>query len=68
MRWGQRREGLTEEGLQADHASDEAIKIDAELAARVPHGDGLLQLIAEREACGQRDPHHTRGGCRPHLQ
>lgn len=65
---GQRREGLTEEGLQADHASDEAIEVDVELPARVPHGDRLLQLVVERETCGQRDPRHTQGGCRPCLQ
>lgn len=62
MGWGQRGEWRTEEGLQADHTSNEAIKADAEFAACVQRGDGLLYLVTERETCGQRGLGHRWSG------
>lgn len=40
-----------EEGLQADHTSEEAVKVDAQFAACIPRDDGLLYLVVEGETC-----------------
>lgn len=40
---------LTEQGLQADHTRHKTVKVNAKLAARIPHGNGLLHLVVEGE-------------------
>lgn len=40
---------LTEEGLQADHAGHEAVKVEAKRVAGIPGGNGLLYLVVEGE-------------------
>lgn len=58
----QGRGWLTEEGLQADHTGNEAVKVDAEPAARIPRGDAVLHLVAEHESCRQRGLGHSWSG------
>lgn len=45
---GERR--LTEHGLEANQAADEAVEVDVHALVGVAHGDDVIQLVVEAES------------------
>lgn len=44
------RGGLTEHGLQAHQAADEAVEVDVHALVGVAHGDDVVELVVEAVA------------------
>lgn len=42
---------LTEHPFQPDEAADEAVKVDVHVFVRIAHGDDVIELAVEMEAC-----------------
>lgn len=42
---------LTEHALQPDKAADEAVEVDIHVSVCVTHGDDVVELAVEMEAC-----------------
>ena len=49
---------LTEHALQPDKAADETVKVDAHVLVCIAHGNDIVELVVEVEACGGE---HRRG-------
>lgn len=43
---------LTEHGVQADEAADEAVKVDVHVLVGVAHGDDVVELVVQPKPCG----------------
>ena len=52
---------LTEHALQPDKAANETVEVDVHVLVCIAHGDDIVELVVEVEACGGEQ---RRGGDR----
>lgn len=46
-------QALTEHGVQAHEAADEAVEVDVHVLVGVAHGDDVVELVVEPKPCGE---------------
>lgn len=61
--WGRPCRGagqaLTEHGVQAHEAADEAVKVDVHVLVGVAHGDDVVELVVEPKPCREAQRGHS---------
>lgn len=50
---------LTEHGVQAHEAADEAVKVDVHVLVGVAHGDDVVELVVQPKPCGGAETGHS---------
>lgn len=53
---------LTEHGVQAYKAADEAVKVDVHVLVGVAHGDDVVELVVQPKPCGRPEMGHSLAG------
>lgn len=50
---------LTEHGVQAHEAADEAVKVNVHVLVRVAHGDDVVELVVQPKTCRGPETRHS---------
>lgn len=53
---------LTEHGVQAHKAADEAVKVDVHVLVGVAHGDDVVELVVQPKPCREAQIHSWASG------